>query len=721
MRITTFLFICMIAALIIGCSGAGEDVAVPGTAPVFENGQGDTGHQLWGLWQFAIDPATEEVEFVALRAGELHLNALHFLEPPANLNLTIEGPPKFSGGTITVDIGLRHPFLGLIQFTGFDVKGILIGHGSETIDGLPWARYAGENEIRLLNADGFTRWWNPTEFPPNPVQPIQGYIDGELGVPDTVADYSATLNGYKYYCDDLADADAPMSDIGLDSRGMFSAGSKNVRRYVIDYTPSGLIFNYAIDASWKFPTGSPPWNAPDDFPPGANQDEAYRIEVHEIANTLGYEVSTGASSGELQHEIDVYDWFDADKNMVYTYAAENELNVGMGLIPIGGGEGYSTYLIDVLPDNLDSADDILLWIAVNCASSGGYGGLLPGEEQGSYFKLLVDVAEVSGSECGDSVHEYVGTYPILDVELNDSTFLGDMGLQEVGPYAGMAVLQTAPNKFSAVDISQGNIGHAVHYFDWSDNNYQHVVDCCPYSGRIALCDPGSSDEEIDIFDVDGNFLVTFLTGGYEPVCLDFDENGDIWYVGYSGNVPSLRHLVYQAGDPYYVDAPLDVLQITSEFGDGWIFGDMAIDYEDRIVFVLGCAPSGGPHSLAAYDISSAPTFLYKRNDVFSGSVSATSAGGTTRYARRLDIEIDHSLAEYCRIVASAQIATGGQYRHELVRLDYELKTMDVYTGDLASAYTGLPSQIIISPNAPHDLIATPQDLGNVILFSTDDW
>lgn len=221
--------------------------------------------------------------------------------------------------------------------------------------------------------------------------------------------------------------------------------------------------------------------------------------------------------------------------------------------------------------------------------------------------------------------------------------------------------------------------------------------------------------------MDGNFLVTFKTNSIEPVCLDFDENGDIWYIGYGGNVPALRHLVYQEAAPYYIEAPADTLEVSSEFGNGWIFGDIAIDYEDRIAFVVGCPQGGGQHSLAAYDISGTPMFLYKRNDVFSGPVGATSAGTTTRYARRLDIEIDHSLAEYCRIVASAQIVVGAQFRHELVRLDYELVTMDVSTGELASAYTWLPSQIIISPNPPHDLIATPQDLGNVQLFSTGDW
>jgi hypothetical protein len=79
------------------------------------------------------------------------------------------------------------------------------------------------------------------------------------------------------------------------------------------------------------------------------------------------------------------------------------------------------------------------------------------------------------------------------------------------------------------------------------------------------------------------------------------------------------------------------------------------------------------------------------------------------------------MAEYCRIVASAQIYDSGQYRHELVRLEDDLTTMDVWTGSLTSAFADLPSQIVISPVAPHDLIATPQNLGYVLLHTCSDW
>ena len=126
------------------------------------------------------------------------------------------------------------------------------------------------------------------------------------------------------------------------------------------------------------------------------------------------------------------------------------------------------------------------------------------------------------------------------------------------------------------------------------------------------------------------------------------------------------------------------------------------------------------HYLAAYDISGAATFIEGRDDVFSGPVAAT-CHSYVKYGRRLDIEIDHSLAEYCHIVVSGQIRDGNLYRHQLVKLDYEFITMDVFTGDASASYQDLPSQIVVSPDDPHDLIATPQNLGKVQLHTCIDW
>ena len=386
--------ILIIIVFIIGCSG-GTDITALAPASGDFAGHNAAPHQLWGLWQFSIDPVAERVEYAPLRSVELHLNALSLLEPPANVNLTIEGAPQFSGGNVTIDIGLHHPAEGQVALTGFDVKGILIGNGSIPLEELPQLIFAGESDIRLLNADGYTRWWNPAEFPYNAVVPHQGYVDGLLGVPDSTAHFTGTLNPYKYYCDDLT-TDSDIDEIQVAHRGYFSAGKKNVRRYVIDYTPSGFVFNYAVDASWLPPAIPPPaTQVPDDFPPGANQPEPYRVVVHEISNSLTYNITTSEASGSLSLEVDIYDWVGADKDVLCGYSTYGELMGTCNSWPVGGGEGFSTYQFDTAPQNMDSADDILLWVAAECQSPSGYNGKLPFETQGIYLPYIVTVKEES--------------------------------------------------------------------------------------------------------------------------------------------------------------------------------------------------------------------------------------------------------------------------------------------------------------------------------------
>jgi len=341
-----------------------------------------------GLWQFTCDPAAGTVDIAQIRGADMHLNALKFLEPPMNLYLTLESPPKYTGNVLDVDIGLRHPFLGQVQFTGFDACGIFISQGSVTgFPSDPHLKLPGSGDTRLLNADGYTRWWNPTEFPPNPDTPIFGYKDGLLGTPDEMAHFSATLNGYKYFADSLQ-PDDPVSVQGVETRGVFSPGQKNVRHYKIKLD-GGLVFNYAIDANWSYPLGNPPYHAPDDFPPNANRPEAWNISVKEIENTLAYEDSVGA--GHLLLNIDVYDWFDAETNQV-TAESLTGISPVTASSPIGGGEGYSTYELDLPGTSLTMDGKIELLITVQSDKT-GYQGILPGETISAYF---IHATEVSG-------------------------------------------------------------------------------------------------------------------------------------------------------------------------------------------------------------------------------------------------------------------------------------------------------------------------------------
>jgi hypothetical protein len=220
-----------------------------------------------------------------------------------------QGLSDFQSGYVVADVSFTHPFLGVDTFTGFDVRGVCIGDGS--IDGVNDAGilYAGPDDLCVLNADGYTRWFNQVEF--TAYGTIFGFTLGKLGVP--TYDLTATLNGYKYYCDGLDNEDDVAGFFGDPScanpRGLFSAGNTLTRRFELQFPVAGgtpkFVFQYAVAASWEPPEPNPPEDVPDDFSLSANCHEAYALSVDD-QSTLYY-VDSGTKGGEMVLDIVVYD------------------------------------------------------------------------------------------------------------------------------------------------------------------------------------------------------------------------------------------------------------------------------------------------------------------------------------------------------------------------------------------------------------------------------
>ena len=129
--------------------------------------------------------------------------------------------------------------------------------------------------------------------------------------------------------------------------------------------------------------------APDDFAPDANRPEAWRCEYHRTREHP-LERRRISSGGDLSLSIDVYDWFNADANLA---RVESPGNFAMeeNSIPSGGGEGYSTYEIDII-DATPTAGAIDMLISIESDES-GYGGLLPGKAVTSYFIYTSGVSD----------------------------------------------------------------------------------------------------------------------------------------------------------------------------------------------------------------------------------------------------------------------------------------------------------------------------------------
>ncbi len=304
-----------VLAAALGCSSGSSSPTAPGlTGSKSVSAKPMNSTSLLGYWEIVLDPDTGSADIVPLRMVEFTANVVQFMQPPSSPNhkmsVSIDsGLSDMSTGYVVVDIGFTHPFLGLDQFTGFDVRGVCIGDGSVQGTADPGILYAGADDMRVLNADGLTRWFNPSEF--TTYGTIFGFTIGALGVP--TYDCTATLNGYKYYCDDLDKEDDVVEFFADPScpnpRGLFSAGNTIIRRFELQFPLVGgapkFVFQYAVVASWEPPDPNPPENVPDDFCLSANCHEAYAVSTND-QSTLYY-VDPSTNGGELILEVAVFD------------------------------------------------------------------------------------------------------------------------------------------------------------------------------------------------------------------------------------------------------------------------------------------------------------------------------------------------------------------------------------------------------------------------------
>jgi hypothetical protein len=270
---------------------------------------------LWGYWDVAIDPGAGTCETVPLRGIEFTCNVTMFLQPPmgttANLKIKITDLNDFyTEGLIDVEVTLVHPFPGLNQFTGFDVMGVFVHDGDEMGNYDSDVFYGRGDEVaRLLNADGLTRWFNPTEFTKSG---LFGFTEGALGHKNM--GFTATLNGYKYFADGLGANDSVVDFLHdpatLENRCLFSTTASNTRLYELKFPMVGseplLTFQYAVIANWEPPANIPPLSIPEDFPISANAHEPFYLDVQDNGSQLYY--SGGVGGGVVKLRAELFDW-----------------------------------------------------------------------------------------------------------------------------------------------------------------------------------------------------------------------------------------------------------------------------------------------------------------------------------------------------------------------------------------------------------------------------
>ncbi len=320
-RILILVTVFIIASMAMGCGGGADPVGVrPESSPAVQaTDTSRSNHVLWGLWHCYMEPGGTEIEIEPLRTAQFTANVNNLLEAsPGNLLIEdIDATNFLTEGRLDCTIRLRHPLPGLGQYHGFDVWGVFMHNGSATLDydSLVYSDGTGVNEALLLNPDGYTRWFNYTEFNGHTL-PVLEYWPGRLG---NIPAPTATLNPYKIFADGLDTYDDYYQWIidpaNSRSRGIYRAGVANTRRYELKFPIIGsapvVDFQYAVVATWEpgdpTLTGNPTVYDPGDFPTSANCEEAFFIHADTSASSLYY-VDPGNNGGNLVADIEVFDW-----------------------------------------------------------------------------------------------------------------------------------------------------------------------------------------------------------------------------------------------------------------------------------------------------------------------------------------------------------------------------------------------------------------------------
>jgi len=497
--LTSLIAIVFIASF--GCASSGENTILPDPATQ-DNLKSLSGSSrlLLGHWDVNLKP--DDVEIVPVRGAQFTANVTMFMQPPGSpvnhLKIQIDPASDFPSGYVVVDVSFTHPFAGLDMYTGFDVMGTVIGNGSTTgLNEYLDVTWSGENDLRLLNADGYTRWFNQAEF--TSYGTLLGSQLGALGTPDF--GFSATLNGYKYYCDYL-DKDEDIASFFdkpdcLNPRGYFTAGNTNTRRYELQFPIDGsapqLDFQYAVVATWEQSDPTPPENVPDDFPISANCAEAYCISIADQSDM--YYVNASDFGGTMDLLVRVFDHQGAFNDDIPSQIHSIHLETPGGLID----STFITFDSTYLAANLIGTDDVSATFQLSVPAVTPY--------ESGFIPVLVAVESNipanydSGLPGFDFPDAPLAAYYITEV------FVDDQGAPSDLPPIAVAEVLTDPPlcpgdpvEFDASgSYDQDENGNSIVSYEWDfdgDGNYGDSYD----SGTDE--NPTTSFENVGVYFVD---------------------------------------------------------------------------------------------------------------------------------------------------------------------------------------------------------------------------
>jgi hypothetical protein len=296
-----------------------------------------TNRYIWGIWDVRILEDRETVEIIPDRSSTMHFNTVRLMEEvPCTTCIAIFIKQFFPPDILSVDFRLEHPFPGPMNLTAFDLRGIIINGADYTFPASNRSVGMGKSKLVLLDPDGYTSLFNPTEFSEDSgMPPVLRYYPGKL---ELDGDLSSTLNPFIAYSQDLP-------------RRVFYTASAETRNIQVRLPDGPVEFGYAVDASWM-----PVENVVDplvDFPPEANCVEAYRIDLPdymevnsgemseitvEIFDHQGIETisSVTVEAPEIFSGVIPFDFVESTGIESCTYSGEitNELGADLGNYPL---------------------------------------------------------------------------------------------------------------------------------------------------------------------------------------------------------------------------------------------------------------------------------------------------------------------------------------------------------------------------------------------------
>jgi hypothetical protein len=717
------LFLITVAVLSSGCSGSSNPVDPSAQLDISDRipDSSDSSRMLLGYFNLIFNEDRTSCEVKPVRDATFHLNVLHFTEYFNPGGVKVEDFYLHPDGSLTIALLFTHP-LGMDEYTIFDVRGIMMLPAEyfwpATLVNTPGV-FPGQSA--LLNADGYTRRWNPYEFMDFPV-PFS-YFDSPL-TKDMGIDVQTLVNPYIQYWTNT-------------DRMYFQAGLWQTIHYHISLDPAQSIVGLAFDCSWQEmnPPGAGGVKIPGDFPPDANSLEPYAISVAGQEGNL--ECSVGLWAGGVANvHINVKDW----QNEAYVPFDKVRLEIPElyeGFLNPWTGEGTEqdfTYQFSVLNDKFFEPTTLVGLFSIECPEEDQY--FVPDIPLTAYQLITLNVVEVDPPLCdGNSAmhRDYGGTFNMNNSYGNlhlDSSFLpvtiageggllfdgGKTGGNEhiqaalIAPYGGNTTANTI------ITRSGYSAGNAL------------VAQTNDFNGHILIVSDSDPDNLL-IFSGTGQLLKEYDLGGgdytyNEPVCLTTDpDNGDIWMVGDKGSMGiHLERLIYleQSGSFEYEFDPASKLDLTPWLGsvDPKPLG-IGINGHYNCLYLFHADDMG---SIEKFDISMMPPVhddKWSRSEIFDQEITPTHVAGIRKLVGG-DLVIDHADGEIdaqCRILVFANTADGSS---RLAKLDVWCQTLN-YT-NLGSPYSCMALNNYSTPS-DRCLVLFPNVMVNefVIFEAPPDW